>query len=187
MTAISPKWEIHGYAIVCMKDCIADADGQLPDDLHNEADWAYFQAELDEAAAVLVGRKSHEATPNPHQRLRIIMSSRVEALERKEDGWWWNPAAVDLENLLKRVAPSGGKIAVPGGRGPFDYFLVSGFTAFHLSRAEHVAIEDGPTLFSACRSDKSAEDLLYEAGLRASSTSVLDPVGPVSLQIWRPA
>src|SRR5271169_3255695 len=44
--------EIHGYAIVSDDDRIADASGGMPTTLRNEADWAYFQAELDRADLV---------------------------------------------------------------------------------------------------------------------------------------
>src|SRR4051812_36675988 len=48
--------EIHGYAIVSDNDCIADASGQTPDMLRNEADWAYFQAELNRSTVTVLGR-----------------------------------------------------------------------------------------------------------------------------------
>jgi hypothetical protein len=66
---------LHGYAIISDDDCIADAYGQFPDALRNEADWDYFQAQLDRADLILLGRRSHEAAPNAKRRLRMIMSS----------------------------------------------------------------------------------------------------------------
>ena len=48
----SPAWDFHAYAIVCRNDCIADAEGGMPAALKNDADWAYFQAELTDAAAL---------------------------------------------------------------------------------------------------------------------------------------
>ena len=46
--------EIHGYAIVSDDDRIADARGVMPRALLNDADWAYFQAELDRADLVVL-------------------------------------------------------------------------------------------------------------------------------------
>ena len=81
-----PGVEIHGYAIVSDNDCIADASGRTPDVLRNEADWAYFQAELGQSAVTVLGRLGHEANPNPKGRLRMILSSSSTGLERRRDG-----------------------------------------------------------------------------------------------------
>ncbi|MDE3175476.1 MAG: hypothetical protein KGM15_05120, partial [Pseudomonadota bacterium] len=60
--------EIHGYAIVSQDDRIADAAGIMPECLKNDADWAHFQAELDRADWIALGRASHEAAPNQRGR-----------------------------------------------------------------------------------------------------------------------
>ena len=48
--------EIHGYAIVSEDDRITDGSGATPEVLRNQADWAYFQRELDRADLVVLGR-----------------------------------------------------------------------------------------------------------------------------------
>lgn len=131
-----PNHSIDGYAIVSDNHCIADADGNMPECLKNDADWAYFQAALDAATLTVVGRKGHEANPNHKNRRRLILSRSLAALEQRPDGWWWNPAGQDWANVLQQVAPEGGAIAVPGGRDVFDLFLQPGYTSFHLARAE---------------------------------------------------
>ncbi len=83
--------EVHGYAIVSADDRIADAQGQMPASLRNDADWAYFQSELDRADFVAIGRVSHEATPNPKRRRRIVLSRAARGLESRADAEWWNP------------------------------------------------------------------------------------------------
>ena len=97
--------EIHGYAIVSDNDRIADASGRTPDVLRNDADWAYFQAELDRSAVLVLGRLGHEANPNPKGRLRMVLSSSSTELERRPDGWWWNPDAIPWSEAIRAVLP----------------------------------------------------------------------------------
>lgn len=181
----SPAWDFHAYAIVCRNDYIATARGGMPEALKNDADWAYFQAELKDAAAIILGRRSHLANPNPHNRLRVIMSRQGAGLQLKPDGWWWNPDRVALSDVLNTVSPAGGKIAIPGGQGPFDYFLAHGLTAFHLSRAVGVALDEGQKLLSACCADRHADEVLRAGGLRPAPLIWLDRAEKVSLAVWR--
>ena len=102
-----PKVEIHGYAIVSDNDCIADASGHTPEALRNDADWAYFQAELNKSALTVLGRLGHEANPNPKGRLRMILSSSSPGLERRADGWWWDPAKLPWGEAIRTVLPAG--------------------------------------------------------------------------------
>jgi len=177
--------EIHGYAIVSDNDRIADASGRTPDVLRNDADWAYFQAELDRSAVLVLGRLGHEANPNPKGRLRMVLSSASTGLERRPDAWWWNPGAISWGRAIGTVLPEGGRVAVPGGRRVFDLFLGIGYDAFHLTRAEGAFIPGGVAVFSGCDAGRSAEALLSEKGLRPGAPQVLDPQGPVSLAVWR--
>ncbi|SCY95029.1 hypothetical protein [Microvirga guangxiensis] len=176
--------EIHGYAIVSDNDRIADATGHTPEVLRNDADWAYFQAELNRSDVTVLGRLGHEANPNPRNRVRIVLSSSSQGIERRVDGWWWNPQKLPWDEAIRRVLPHGGRVAVPGGRRVFDLFLGIGYDAFHLTRAEGVVVPDGIALFSQCDSGKSAETVLSDAGLKPGMRQVLDPSLPVSLVIW---
>ena len=106
--------EVHGYAIVSDDDRIADAEGRMPEILRNDADWAYFQAGLDASAVTVLGRLGHEANPNPRGRPRLVVSSSSQGLERRGDGWWWNPQALAWPEVLRQVLPRGGRVAVPG-------------------------------------------------------------------------
>lgn len=177
--------EIHGYAIVSDNDRIADAQGHTPDVLRNDADWAYFQAELNRSDVTVLGRLGHEANPNPRGRLRIVLSSSSRGIERRPDGWWWNPQTLSWSEAIRTVLPHGGRVAVPGGRQVFDLFLKHGYDAFHLTRAEGVVVPGGVPVFSSCENGISAETLLSGAGLNPGSKQVLDPAGPVSLVVWR--
>ncbi|GEO14228.1 hypothetical protein [Microvirga aerophila] len=177
--------EIHGYAIVSDDDRIADAEGRMPDVLRNDADWAYFQSELDRCALVVLGRLGHEANPNPKQRLRLVVSSSSSGLEQRNDGWWWNPAVLPWSEASRLALPQGGRVAVPGGRLVFDLFLEIGYTAFHLARAHGTRLPGGVPVFSGCLQGQTAESVLAGSRLRAGPRRVLDPAGPVSLTVWQ--
>ncbi len=184
--------EIHGYAIVSDNDRIADANdriadaaGGMPDALRNEADWAYFQAELNRSDVTVLGRLGHEANPNPRGRLRMILSSSSNGIERRPDGWWWNPQKLSWDDAIHMVLPYGGRVAVPGGRQVFDLFLTIGYTTFHLTRAEGAFVPGGVAVFSDCDAGKSAETVLAATGLEPGPRQILDPAGPVGLVLWR--
>jgi hypothetical protein len=129
----------------------------------------------------------HEANPNPKGRLRMILSSSSTGLERRADGWWWNPERQPWTESIRTVLPDGGRVAVPGGRQVFDLFLGIGYDAFHLTRAEGTYIPHGVPVFSSCDDNTRAETILSAHGLNPDLRQVLDPVGPVSLTIWRNA
>ena len=185
---------IHGHAIVSDDDRIADADGRMPDALRNDADWRQFQAALDAADVVLLGRLGHEAHPNPGRR-RMVVSASVAALEKRADAWWWNPAGILLSEALDRlvaqdgIAPRGGvlHVAVPGGTQVFDLVLAGpGFDVFDLARKAGVRVSGGRPVFSACDMlGQAAEEVLSAAGLAASPTQLLDPAAGVTLTRWR--
>ena len=180
-----PGYRIEGHAIVSGDDRIADASGATPPALRNDADWTRFQRALDEAAVTILGRRGHEAHPNPKRRNRLVLSSSVQGVERRTDAWWWNPADLPLAAALRQVAPGGGTVAVPGGQSVFDYFLGTGFDSFHLARRATVMIPGGVALFSAIAGVVTAETLLAEHGLVAGSAEVIDSRAGVTLTTWR--
>jgi hypothetical protein len=179
------RFEVHGYAIISADDRIADAAGRMPESLKNEADWDYFQSELDRADFVVLGRLSHEATPNARRRRRVVLSRSASGLEPRSDAIWWNPQTLPWNEAAPQLAPGGGRFAVPGGRGPFDLFLRVGYAAFHLSRAPSVLLPGGVALFSACDRGDAAEAALAAAGLVAGEVQRIDAVQGVTLTVWR--
>jgi hypothetical protein len=178
-------YRIEGHAIVSVDGRIAGADGRTPPALRNDADWARFQAALDAAAAVVLGRIAHEHNPNVAKRNRIVVSSSAQGLERRADAWWWNPANLPVAEAFAAAAPRGGTIAVPGGRRVFDLFLGIGYDAFHLARAAGVKMPKGVPIFSAVNSDTLPEEILAEAGLAPDAPEVLDRAKGVTLVTWR--
>lgn len=179
-----PAYALHGYVIVSRDDRLADAHGRFPEALRNEADWAYFQGGLDRAEATLLGRLSHEASPNHRNRLRIVVSGSARGVERRADAFWWNPGEASLAEALAAAVPQGGEIAVPGGQAVFDLVGPARFGAFHLARAHDVAIPDGRGVFAACEAGTPAEDLLREGGLVAGRATWLDEDARVSLTVF---
>ena len=183
-----PAWDIHGYAIVCEGGCIADATGVLPDALKNDADWAYFQAELDRAVLCILGRVSHEATPNAKGRLRAVMTRDPAATLDQRDArtWFWNPEAVPLDAMLARLAPEGGRVAVPGGMAPFT-LLAPRFDGFHLSAKAGVRLAGGIPCFDG-QGAGGPDAALRRAGMVPGPVQQIDPDDGVTLTVWtRPA
>jgi hypothetical protein len=191
MSALSPEkvksrpTEIQGYAIVSDDNKIAGADGLIPASLRNQKDWEYYQRALAASDLIVFGRRSHELEPNVRGDLRLVVSRGADGLEQRADGWWWNPAQVGWAEVVKRVLPLGGDVAVPGGQGVFDMFLEIGFDAFYLSRAHGVTLPGGQSVFSACDAGLSAEEVLTRAGLRLGKKIPLDPEHGVEMNVWR--
>ncbi len=177
------RYAFHGHAIVSADDRIADATGRTPPGLRIAADWARFQAALDRSVLTVVGRLGHEANPNRRGRNRLVLSSGAAGVERRDDAWWWNPAAAPLAKALALAAPQGGLVAVPGGRRVFDLFLEIGYDEFHLTRVDHVRLGAGVPLFSAVASGSDAEAVLAAHGLVAGPPLPLEP--GVRLVLWR--
>ena len=180
-------FRIEGHAIVSRDDRIADAGGAMPPGLRNDADWHNFQSALEEAAIVVLGRRSHVTAPNPAERTRLVVSSSADGIERRDDAWWWNPARVTAAQALALAAGGGGMAAVVGGRGVFDLFLGLGFDAFHLARAAQVTLPGGVPVFSGVDDGRAAGDVLAGAGLQAGPPRLLDPGAGVTLVTWAPA
>ncbi len=181
----SPDIQIHGYAIVSGDDRIADSDGATPQSLRNDADWAYFQRELDRADLVALGRLAHEANANVRGRRRLVVSSQARGLEPRGDAWWWDPAQAPWREVTAALLPEGGRVAVPGGQRVFDLFREIGYGAFHLSRARNVLLPGGRALFAACERGRRAEAVLSGASLRADAEETLDAAAHVTLTLWR--
>lgn len=183
MTEVAYKF--HGYAIVSDDDRIADAAGNMPRSLINASDFSRFQRELDRAGAIVIGRKGHEMHPDRHGRNRIVVSSSSTGIERRADGWWWNPAQASLGEVLMRAFPRGGIVAVPGGLRVFDLFLEHGYDEFHLTRVRGVRVEGGVPVFSECAGGRPAEEVLAAHGLVPTPAEVLDANARVAVTVWQ--
>ena len=170
--------KIEGYAVICDNDCIADSDGHMPESLKSEAEWAYFQAGLDAAEIIVLGRKSHEVTPNPKERLRLVLTSSVDHPQWEgEHTVLWNPSEASLELALAMFDLKVETLAITGGQLVFDHFLQreGGYTCFHLSRMQDVYLHGGIKLFTALSEPSNTpEGYLKAKGYGPSDWQALD-------------
>ena len=169
---------IEAYVVVGDDDRICDHAGRMPDTLKNDAEWTFFQDGLDAADVNVLGRKSHDETPNHKNRLRLIMTRSVETIRIDGGEVFWNPSKVELRSALKAFEPHDVKhLAVVGGQAVFDYFLKPPhrYTSFHLSRIRGVTLPGGRGVFAAVERDEvSAETVLIDTGYTPQPAKILD-------------
>jgi hypothetical protein len=174
---------VEGHAIVSEDGMIADARGEMPGGLRNDADWRLFQAALDRAGLVVLGRLGHKRHPN-RGRLRLVLTREVEALERDSSdarAWFWNPAGLPVETVLARLDIEEGVLAITGGTGAFDYFLQF-YDRFVLAEVPGLEIPGG----TPCFSSGPPKAVLSRAGFQAAETRVIDEAAGVTLTVWTP-
>lgn len=172
-----PPLQIVGHALVSAEGHIAGPDRRMPATLRSEQDWARFQAALDRATLVVLGRHGHERHPNPGRR-RLVVTGRVEGWRADAEAIWWNPAELDFEALLQQLGIAGGTVAVAGGTAVFDLFLPR-YTHFDLVVAQRVRLAQGAPCFSA----GPPQAVLAAAGLQCAGTEALEP--GIQLQRWQ--
>jgi hypothetical protein len=174
--------EVEGHAIVSADGNISAADGSMPTGIVNDADWRLFQAALDRAAIVVLGRLGHQRHPNPGRRRLVLTGSVVGLVADPADSlaWCWNPATLGFEDVLERLEIREGVVAVTGGTRVFDHFLAVGYDRFALSTALDVQIPDGRPCFSTDRPDA----VLARHGLVPDGGRMIDEAARVSLALW---
>ncbi len=177
-----PEHTIEGHAIVPRDGgAIADMAGIMPQALKIEADWQYFQHQLDSSDLTVLGRLSHESAPNPGRRRLVITGAACELREVGPLTWEFNPAAMDLRTAFDSLLPDGGRIAVVGGRRVFDLCFALGYQAFHLTVVETCHLESGISVFTGVTSASKAIERLTSHGLDLIEKRVLDPAAEATL------
>jgi dihydrofolate reductase len=177
---------VEGYVIVSSDGMIADANGDMPAAIRNDADQAFFQAGLDRAAVVIHGRHSHEGGPRAQHRNRLVVTRQVATLAPDPlhpNSLLWNPAGATLDQAIKALGAADGTIAVIGGTEVFSMFLPR-YDAFHLSRAARAKIPGGRPVFSEVGPNATPEDVLARHGLKPGPRRDLDPVAGVTVVTW---
>ena len=175
-------FEIEGHAIVSADGIIADAGGLMPAPLRNDADWAIFQAALDRASVVVVGRLGHRRHPNPGRR-RLVFTGSVEGVEADPAdplAILFNPAGATLEDALRFGGIRPGVIAVTGGTRVFDHFLGL-YDRFALAEVEPYVLPGGTPCFTAGH----PRTALAASGLEPGGRRDIDPTSAVALTIWQ--
>src|SRR6266851_2271202 len=148
---------------------IADANGVMRDSIRNAADQRFFQAGLDEAAAIVHGRHSHEGGPRADRRKRLIATRQIAATApdpSHPNALLWNPTGATLDEAMAELGVGDGVIAIIGGTEVFSMFLPR-YDSFHLSRAANAKIPGGRPVFNEVRPVATPEDVLIRHGLKA--------------------
>lgn len=179
-------YRIEGYAIVSADGMIADGDGAMPDSIRNDADQKFLQTELDRAAVVVHGSRSHEGGPRAAGRKRLIVTRRIATIApdpSHPNALLWNPAGATLQEALAKLSVGGGTAAIIGGTEVFGMFLPL-YDAFHLTRAAFAKIPGGRPLFPAIGTHSTPEDALAAYGLKRGVRHDIDPAAGVTLTTW---
>lgn len=181
MTVSEPRFRYEGHAIVSADGMIADAEGRMPEGLRNETDWAAFQAALDAAVIVVVGRLGHKRHANPGRRRLVATGSIRDLTQDRNDplATLWNPAGIGLHEALARLGIGGGTVAVTGGTRVFDLFLPL-YTGFVLSEANGLALPGGTPAFSTAH----PRFTLAAAGLVPAEVALIDAISMVTSTRW---
>ena len=177
---------IEGYVIVSADGMLADAKGEMPESIRNEADQRFFQDALDRAAVVVHGRHSHEGGPRAARRKRLVVTRQIAALAPDPEhphALLWNPLGASLDQALAQLGVSDGTIAVIGGPEVFSRFLPL-YDAFHLSRAAKAKIPGGLAVFTEVGPNATPEDVLAQRGFKPGARRDLDPSAGVSVVTW---
>ncbi len=177
---------IEGYVIVSSDGMIADASGQMPDAIHNDADQKYFQSGLDQAAVVVHGRHSHEGGLRSAGRKRLVLTRLIATLApdpAHPNSLLWNPAGCPLEEAIAALGVGDGIVAVIGGTEVFTMFLPF-YDAFHLSRAARATIPGGRPVFDEVGPHVTPEDVLARHGLKPGPRRDLDQRAGVTEVTW---
>jgi hypothetical protein len=171
MSIPGTKVTVEGHAIVSVDGMIATADGAMPEALRNEADWRLFQAALDASALVVVGRLGHQRHPNPGRRRLVLTRSISSLAEDPADplATLWNPAGMDIGDVLDNLGVTAGTIAITGGTGTFDLFIPH-YDRFVLSEVRSLTLAGG----TPCFSKGHPRFVLPGAGLEARDMDVID-------------
>ncbi len=172
---------VEGHAIVSADGMIAGQDGTMPESLQHEGDWRVFQAALDRASLVVLGRKGHARHPNPGRRRLVVTGSVAGLMPDPADSraTFWNPAAIGIEQVVAQLGIKTGSLAITGGTGVFDLFLPH-YTCFFLSEVHELVIPRGLPTFRAGH----PRSVLSAAGLRPEAPAMLDEKPLVTLTCW---
>jgi len=179
-------YRIEGYAIVSADGMIADSSGAMPDSIRDDADQKFLQTELDHAAVVIHGGRSHEGGPRAARRKRLIVTRRVASVApdpSHPNALLWNPAGATIEEALAKLDVGSGTAAIIGGTEVFGMFL-SLYDAFHLTRAAFAKIPGGQPLFPAVGTHLTPADALAVHGLKPGAGHDINAAAGVTLTTW---
>jgi len=177
---------IEGYAIVSDDGMLADANRHMPDQLKVEGDQVFFERALDGVDVVVHGRHSQEQQERAPQRLRLILTTRVDGIAPDPDNAkarLWNPAGASFEQALDALGLRDPVVAVIGGPQAFGLFI-DRYDVFYLSRAPGVRLPGGRPVFPEVPT-LTPEQVLAEHGYEAAERRLIDRDKNVEVVVWR--
>ena len=172
---------IEGHAIVTVDGMIAAADGNMPPRLRNDADWRLFQAALDTAVLVVLGRHGHQRHPNPGRR-RLVATSTVTGLvpdPADSHAKLWNPRTLAFDAALAELGITSGIVAITGGTSVFETFLPL-YSSFILVEVPRLILPGG----TPCFKSGHPRLVLAEAGLVPGEPELIDANAGIALTRW---
>ena len=180
-SAAAKRFPVIGHAIVSADGMIADAEGLMPRELRNDADWMLFQAALDAAAIVVVGSHGHRRHPNPGRRRLVFTSAVREFVTDGDDrlATLFNPESMAVGDVLDAIELSDGVVAVTGGRRVFDHFLRQ-YDEFMLAEVNGFVLPGGIPCFSSGH----PRAILAGSGMVPCEHKVIDAENGVTLTRW---
>jgi dihydrofolate reductase len=176
-----------GYAIVSADGFIADANGRMPEVLCFEADWAYFRAAIRQTDLMILGRHTHELSPNLTNRPRLVASRGVRAvIQENASTWWANPKEMTPSSAVAVAVGTDATVMVAGGSGVYGWVLgEDGYDEFHLSIARQVVLGTGRPLLDEIDGLKEIVSVFKAKGLCLEEQSWLDEDAEVELLRFR--
>lgn len=174
---------VEGYVIVSADGMLADGAHRMPESIRYDADQEFFQSSLDQAAAIVHGRHSHEGGPRADRRKRLVLTHRFVPLAPDPDypnALFWNPRGATFDQALAALGATDGTIAIIGGSEAFTMFLPL-YDSFHLSRAGQAHIPGGLSPFTE---SGTPEDVLRRHGLKPGPRRDLDAAADLSVTTW---
>ena len=159
-------WELVAHAIVSREGRIAAADGSMPPCLHVAEDQIRFRAALNAADVTILGRQGHERHP-PEDRRRVVLTSRVAALEGGGAVVFWNPDGTSIDVALARLELKGPcrTAAIAGGTRVMTALLPA-TDRFDLVVAGDCSIPEGRACLTGAGGVAAIRRRIASAGLR---------------------
>ena len=167
---------IEGYAIISRNGMLAGADRLMPNSLKFDADQQFLDEEMDRAALLIHGKKSHETQGNSHNRKRLLLTRAGAAFTTTPiapNTWAWSPTRTPLAHVCKTLDVTSGVVAILGGTAAYDLFLPL-YAKFHLAMAIRVDLPGGVPVFGAVKEGHPAAAVLQEAGMKLADQSYLN-------------
>jgi hypothetical protein len=167
---------IEGFAIVSRNGMLAGADGLMPNSLKFDEDQRFLDEQMDAAALLVHGKKSHEGQDNSHKRKRLLLSRSggpFSTTPFEPNTWLWSPVTTPFPEVCKALGVKTGVVAILGGTAAYDMFLPF-YDTFHLALASRVDLPGGVPVFGAVSEGRPPAAVLQEAGLKLADQAVLN-------------